>query len=157
AQELRGLPQELGPVGARALREQSRQRAQPRRDAAREPLRAELELDAGAREERRMRRECLGVGAGELEIERQQEVLALELVVDERTAQALEQDSLVRGVLVEEHEPRVTLEHEIQPERLTQEAQLRERERRARALRVTRSAVLACEEAAREREVPVTS
>ena len=48
--------------------------------------------------------ERLGVRAGELELVREEQLLSLELLVDERPAQALEQDALVRRVLVEQEQ-----------------------------------------------------
>jgi hypothetical protein len=106
AQQPRSLAQELGPVRLRARGQQRGHGPQPRRRGAAQRRGAELEieLDAGAREELRVGGERLGVRAGELELVREEQLLSLELLVDERPAQALEQDALVRRVLVEQEQ-----------------------------------------------------
>jgi len=103
-----------------------------------------------------VRGERLRVGARELELERQEQLLARERSLEQRAAQLLEQHALVRGVLVEQDEPALVLEHQIETERLAQIAQLGERERRGRRrVRLTRllGREPAAEEAAREWEV----
>ena len=70
-------------------------------------------MPAPRAEKLRVRGERLGVGARELEVVRQEQLLALELLLDERPAQPLEQHALVRGVLVEQEQAVVALEDEI--------------------------------------------
>ena len=70
---------------------------------------------------------------------REQQLLALELLLDERSAQAFEQDALVRCVLVEQEQTRLALEDEIQGERLTDVAQALEHDAPRRRRRDVRS------------------